>query len=192
MQVLQIGEGRIAIQCSLNTACLFFSKYVITSKCYLLLCKDIYTRKLRVLYSTLQISINNNWPWEFLFTYSIEGDFQRRARKGGDRSKMLPSVISNIPPNSARPKSHLKWAEVEAFCVCTELYPAGRAVKCLPIPLTLGMLNSRRRELFWRSWLEITLHTYTLMHLLYVVVWLLSLTTICSDGTVPAHKLNDI
>lgn len=117
----------------------FFLKCAITSKCYGLLCKDIYTRKRRVLYSTLQISINNNWPWEFLFTYSTEGDIQRRARKGGDHFKMLLSVISNTPPNSAGPKCHLKWAEVEAFCVCMEPYPAGRAVKCLPIPLTLGM-----------------------------------------------------
>lgn len=137
--ILHIGEGRTTIQCSLITAYFYFSKYAITSKCCSLLWKDIYTRKLRVLYSTLQISIKDNWPWEFLFTYSIEGDFQRRARKGGDHFKMLLSVISNSPPNSARPKSHLKWAEVEAFCVCMEPYPAGRAVKCLPIPLTLGM-----------------------------------------------------
>lgn len=134
MCILSVGEGLATMQCSS-----FFSKYAITSKCYGLLCKDIYTRKQRVLYSTLQISINNNWPWEFLFTYSTEGDIHRRARKGGDHFKMLLSVISNTPPNSAGPKSHLKWAEVEAFCVCMEPYPAGRAVKCLPIPLTLGM-----------------------------------------------------
>lgn len=136
MCVLSIGEGLATMRYSSSS---FFFKYAITSKCYGLLCKDIYTRKRRVLYSTLQISINNNWPWEVLFTYSTEGDIQRRARKGGDHFKMLLSVISNTPPNSAGPKCHLKWAEVEAFCVCMEPYPAGRAVKCLPIPLTLGM-----------------------------------------------------